>query len=174
MPRNRVARVFAVATVALAVTTSGTRAAAQGPTTGTVFVDANGNGIHDPAERGVAGVAVSNQDAVTTTDGSGRFHLPRGGAGIVFISVPDGYRSLGKFWRAASDSTAPLDFALASAPRARQFRFVHASDTHIAPASVDRTRRLGALVDSLAPAFLIVTGDLVRDALRVGETEATS
>src|SRR5262249_30615786 len=50
---------------------------------------------------------------------------------------------------------------------------VHASDTHISPASVDRTRRLGALVDSLSPAFLIITGDLVRDALRVGEAEAT-
>ena len=167
-------RVFAVATATLLLAAPEPRISAQGPTTGTVFIDANGNGIHDANERGVAGVAVSNQDAVTTTDASGRFHLPRGGAGIVFISVPDGYRSLGKFWRAVADSTVPLDFPLASTPRARQFRFVHASDTHIAPTSVDRTRRLGALVDSLAPAFLIVTGDLVRDALRVGEAEATS
>ena len=170
---------FVVPILALAATLAlsplGARAAAaQGAASGTVFVDANGNGIHDPGERGVAGVAVSNQDAVTTTDASGHFQLPRGGAGIVFISVPDGYRSLGRFWRATGDGAAPLDFALASAPRARQFRFVHASDTHIAPASADRTRRLGALVDSLAPAFLIITGDLVRDALRVGEAEATS
>src|SRR5689334_24041404 len=131
---------------ALIIAFTATPVAAQGPTTGSVFVDANGNGIRDAGERGVAGVAVSNQDAVTTTDASGRFNLPRGGAGIVFISVPDGYRSLGRFWRAVSDSSAPLDFALASAPRVRQFRFVHASDTHIAPASADRTRRLGALV----------------------------
>jgi hypothetical protein len=159
--------------LALAATTS--RATAQQTAIdGTVFVDANGNGIHDANERGLAGVAVSNQDAVTTTDASGRFHLPRGGAGIVFVSVPDGYRSLGTFWRAAAESSAPLDFPLAAVPRARDFTFVHASDTHISPASVDRTRRLVALVDSLAPAFLIVTGDLVRDALRVGETEATS
>ena len=172
MPCNHV-RVFAVATATLLIAAPTLRISAQSAATGVVFVDANGNGIHDPGERGVAGVAVSNQDAVTTTDASGRFHLPPGGAGIVFISVPDGYRSLGRFWRAVADSAAPLDFALASAPHARQFRFVHASDTHIAPASVDRTRRLGALVDSLAPAFLIVTGDLVRDALRVGEAEAT-
>ena len=174
MPRNRYARLFVIATAAVAILTRGTPAAAQGAATGTVFVDANGNGIHDPGEHGVAGVAVSNQDAVTTTDASGRFHLPRGGAGIVFISVPDGYRALGRFWQTVADSAPALDFALAPAPRAREFRFVHASDTHIAPASADRTRRLGALVDSLAPAFLIITGDLVRDALRVGEAEATS
>ena len=174
MSRKPIARTLAVAIALCALIASATRAAAQRETTGTVFVDANGNGIHDPGERGVAGVAVSNQDAVTTTDASGRFHLPRGGAGIVFISVPDGYRSLGSFWRAVGDTAPQLAFALAPAPRAREFRFVHASDTHIAPASVDRTRRLGALVDSLAPAFLIVTGDLVRDALRVGDSEATS
>ena len=175
MLRNRVARALTIFTTALAASSAGTRAAAaQGTTTGTVFVDANANGIHDAGEHGVAGVAVSNQDAVTTTDAAGRFHLPRGGAGIVFISVPDRYRPLGSFWRVVTDSVRPLDFAVAPAPRVRQFRFVHASDTHIAPASADRTRRLGALVDSLAPAFLIVTGDLVRDALRVGEAEATS
>ena len=165
---------LAALVLALASGTVSRAAAQPAATTGTVFVDANGNGIRDPGERGVAGVAVSNQDAVTTTDASGRFHLPRGGAGIVFISVPDGYRPLGRFWRAVTDSGRPLDFGLATAPFTRQFRFVHASDTHIAPASVDRTRRLGALVDSLAPAFLIITGDLVRDALRVGEAEATS
>ena len=158
----------------LAVVTASRAAAQQTAITGTVFVDANGNGIRDANEPGVAGVAVSNQDAVTTSDAAGHFHLSRGGAGIIFISVPDGFRSLGKFWRSVADSSPPLDFALAPVPRARQFTFVHASDTHIAPASVDRTRRLGALVDSLAPAFLIVTGDLVRDALRVGEAEATS
>src|SRR3954466_10329676 len=174
MPRSRLVRAFAVTTAALAIVAAPTRADAQAETAGSVFLDANGNGIRDASERGVAGVAVSNQDAVTTTDGSGRFHLPRAGAGIVFISIPDGYRSLGMFWRAVGDGAPALDFALASSPHARQFRFVHASDTHIAPASADRTRRLGALVDSLAPAFLIVTGDLVRDALRVGETEATS
>ena len=175
MTHNRIAKAVAVVTTTLAIiTAAASAAAAQGETTGSVFVDVNGNGVRDAGERGVAGVAVSNQDAVTTTDAAGRFHLPRGGAGIVFITVPDGYRSLGMFWRVAADSSRPFTFALAPAPRARQFTFVHASDTHIAPASADRTRRLGALVDSLAPAFLIVTGDLVRDALRVGEAEATS
>jgi 3',5'-cyclic AMP phosphodiesterase CpdA len=38
---------------------------------------------------------------------------------------------------------------------------------------VARTQRFRALADSLNPGFVIVTGDLVRDALRVGEAEAT-
>jgi Calcineurin-like phosphoesterase len=157
---------------ALFVTALGAAGAQQ--ISGTVYVDANGNGRREPNERGVAGVAVSNQDTVVTTDASGAFHIPRGASGIVFLSVPDGYRARGTFWRAVADTGTSVSFGLSPAARIRQFSFVHASDTHISPASVERTRRLGALVDSLSPAFLIVTGDLVRDALRVGEAEATS
>jgi calcineurin-like phosphoesterase family protein len=149
--------------------TAPTRAAVAG----VVFVDANANGVRDRGEVGLAGVAVSNQDAVVATEASGEFHLPRGGTGVVFVSVPDGYRAVGVFWRAVIDSVAPVSFPLAPAPRASEFTFVHASDTHIAPASVDRTRRLRALVDSIRPAFALITGDLVRDALRVSEKEAT-
>ena len=149
--------------------------AQQASVSGMVYADANANGRRDPGERGIARVVVSNQDAVVVTDSSGTFRLPRGGYGLVFVSVPDGFRSAGPFWRTVADSaTSSVEFALQPATRARDFTFVHASDTHIAPASVDRTRRLGTLVDSIRPSFLIITGDLVRDALRVGEAEATS
>ena len=141
--------------------------------TGSVYVDGNGNGKRDANERGVAGVAVSNQDTVVTTDASGAFRIPRG-SGILFVSVPDGYRAHGSFWHAVADTANTISFALTSTGRVRDFSFVHASDTHISPVSVERTRRLGALADSLSPAFLVITGDLVRDALRVGEPEATS
>jgi len=148
-------------------------AAAQANTvSGVVFNDANANGTRDRGERGIAGVAVSNQDAVVTTDATGAFRIPRGG-GIVFVSVPDGYRSIGRFWRAVADTT-PVAFAVAPLSGGGEFTFVHASDTHIAPASVERTRRLRVLVDSLRPRFALITGDLVRDALRVSEAEATS
>lgn len=140
--------------------------------TGTVFVDANANGRRDAGERGLPNVVVSNQDTVVTTDADGAYALPApNGTNVVFVSVPDGYRAVGAFWRAARDST-PI--ALAPVPRVRTFTFVHASDTHIAPASLARTQRLRALVDSVRPAFALVTGDLVRDALRVPEPEATS
>lgn len=140
--------------------------------TGVVFVDANGDGVRDPRESGLAGVAVSNQDAVVVTDASGAFALPAGGRGVAFVSVPDGYRSVGRFWRAVHDTTGALAFALAPVPRVRAFTFVHASDPHLAAATLPRTQRLRALVDSLRPAFALVTGDLVRDALRVPEAEA--
>ena len=170
--RDAVARSTAAASVLLLLLAFPARAQ-EGGARGTAFVDANGNGILDRGERGLAGVAVSNQDAVVTTDASGAFALPRGGSGVVFVSVPDGYRSVGPFWRAAGDSARALSFALAPAAPARDFTFVHASDTHISAASVGRTRRLRTLVDSLRPAFLLITGDLVRDALRVPEAEAT-
>jgi 3',5'-cyclic AMP phosphodiesterase CpdA len=57
-------------------------------------------------------------------------------------------------------------------PSATELTFVHASDTHIAPASLARTQRLRSVTDSLRPDLLLITGDLVRDALRVPEAEA--
>lgn len=153
------------ALVALAAT------AIAAPTSGTVFLDRNANGARDTGETGVAGVAVSNQDTVVVTDAAGRYLLPGPGLGVVFISAPRGYRSAA-WWKPASSET-PADFALTPWREQIPFRFVQASDTHIAPAVVARTRRMIAMVDSIAPAMLLVTGDLVKDALRVGEAEAT-
>jgi hypothetical protein len=139
---------------------------------GTVFVDTNGNGSHDPAERGIAGVTVSDQDAVALTDANGEYRLdasPGSGARLIFVSVPDGYRAVGDFWRPAADRLA---FALAPIPLRTSFSFVHASDTHVSADSVERTRRLRTMAAALKPAFVIITGDLVKDALRVAESEA--
>lgn len=139
--------------------------------TGMAFLDRNANGRRDSGEPGIPNVVVSDQLQVVRTDASGVFRLPAGaGWGMVFVSVPDGYRSVGKFWRDASN--APLEFALAPAPAPAEFEFVHASDTHISEQSAARTRLLRRVVDSIRPAFLLITGDLVRDALRVPEAEA--
>ncbi len=141
---------------------------------GSVFVDQNRNGRRDPGERGLANVSVSNQDAVVATDSAGEFRVERGPNDLVFVSVPDDYQVVGHFWRNVGDGPARVEFALAPARAPEVFTFVHASDTHIAPASVVRTRRLRTVVDSIRPAFLLIAGDLVRDALRVSEAEATS
>jgi hypothetical protein len=119
----------------------------------------------------LAGVVVSNQDAVVTTDAKGEFHLAGTGTGVVFVSTPNDYRAVGAFWRPA-DAARPLAFALTRNPAGAELTFIHASDTHISPASLPRTQRLRALVDSIGPGLLLITGDLVRDALRVPETEA--
>ena len=139
--------------------------------TGVVFDDANRNGARDAGESGIAGVAVSNQDAVVTTDAQGAFRLNGPGTGVVFVSTPNDYRAVGPFWRTA-DTTRPLAFALTREAASTELTFVHASDTHISPASRPRTQRLRALVDSIHPGLLLITGDLVRDALRVSEAEA--
>jgi hypothetical protein len=141
---------------------------------GIVFADANGNGARDPGERGLPGVVVSNQDAVVTTDSSGAFGIAPGATGIVFVSVPDGFRAVGSFWRGTTAPMTSGDFALRPVPRVSEFTFVHASDTHIAPAVVERTRRFRALVDSLRPAFALIAGDLVRDAMSQQEAVAKS
>lgn len=140
--------------------------------TGVVFEDSNGNGVRDSGERGIANVVVSNQDTVVVTDASGAFRLTSRGSGVVFVSTPNDYRAVGTFWRDAN-TAAPIAFGLARLPQSRGLSFIHASDTHISQASLARTQRLRAVVDSVHPDLLIITGDLVRDALRVGEAEAT-
>ncbi len=145
--------------------------AQQSAVRGIVFEDANRNGRRDAGERGVARVAVSNQGDVVLTDSAGRFTIPRGSTGVIFVSVPDGRVSIGPFWRAAGadDSVA---FALHAEAQPRTFRFVHASDTHIAPNNVDRFRRFRSLVDSIQPGLLLIAGDLIRDAM--SQTQAQS
>ncbi len=138
---------------------------------GVVFDDRNANGVRDGGEAGLAGVVVSNQEEVVRTGADGRFALARGGTGAVFVVVPRHKRATTAWWQRADASA--VAFGLTAAPEPPTVTFVHASDTHIQESSVVRTQRLRAVVDSLRPAFTIVTGDLVRDALRVGEAEAS-
>lgn len=154
----------------LALAPGATRA--QAPIRGTVFLDRNADGIQQSSEPGLRGVAVSNQDAVVITDSLGHFELPRGPNHIIFVSAPDNFRSVGSFWRDVGDSLGTIAFPLRSAPAPKTFTFIDASDTHLSPASVAQTRRFRAIVDSLKPDFVLIAGDLVKDALRVPEAEA--
>jgi predicted MPP superfamily phosphohydrolase len=144
---------------------------------GTVFADSNGNGIKDNGEAGIKGVVVSDQVNVAVTDGNGVYQLHDSkGFGIVFVSMPAGYKAVRSYYRTvdAAQSVAQADFPLTKTPAVSQFRFVHASDTHISDKSIERFNKFRAAVDSVKPDFVVVTGDLVRDALRVSEKEATS
>ena len=143
---------------------------------GIVYLDRNANGTRDAGEPGIAGVAVSDQVTVVVSGADGSFRLdPLGGFGLVFVSVPSGYRAQGPFWRTVDSTGEPkLEFGLVRAPLPDDFTFIHASDTHIDERSRPRTVRLRALIDSIRPAFVLVSGDLVRDALRVSESTATA
>src|SRR4029079_4613648 len=82
------------------------------PIRGVVFEDANRNGVRDAAERGVSGVAVSNQRDVVVTDAAGRFAISSGFTGVLFVATPDGYRSTGAFWRATGPASDARPFGL--------------------------------------------------------------
>jgi len=144
--------------------------------TGFVFEDKNANGIKDKNEPGIKSVAVSDQVNIVLSNDEGYYKLPVGdGYGIVYISMPDGYETMDSFWRPTNNvnDPIPVNFSLRKTKNTAHFSFVHASDTHISPSSIDRMAKLQRIVDSVNPDFVIITGDLVKDALRVSEKEAT-
>lgn len=63
----------------------------QASATGFVFEDRDRNGVRDAGEPGIAGVAVSNQDELTTTDRNGRWILPSGDDVTFFVVKPRGW-----------------------------------------------------------------------------------
>jgi 3',5'-cyclic AMP phosphodiesterase CpdA len=159
-----------IKTLILLCTLTSALRAQQAPIRGTVFLDANANGTRDAGERGIRGVVVSNQVDVVVTDSAGAYTLRASPTGIIFVSVPDGYRAVGTFWHSAA---APaIDFPLSTVPRVTSFTFVAGSDPHIAPANVERTRKFRTMVDSIRPAFALLAGDLIRDAM--SQTEQLS
>jgi hypothetical protein len=148
---------------------------------GVVFDDANGNGQRDAGERGIAGAVVSDQSAVAQTAADGSYELQSTTAAtLAFVSLPDGWFAPHGFWQPLqiADNAARANFALRSRatqsaqPANSDFIFIHASDTHLSPQSLPRMQRLREIVEREKPAFVLITGDLVRDALRVSEAEA--
>jgi len=155
---------------AIAAAMLGGRLDGQAPAVdGVVFDDANGNGRRDAGESGVAAV-VSNQREVVRAGADGAFQLPSVGTGVVFVSVPEGYVASGTFWRQAGHGLA-LGLTRRTAPAS--FTFLHASDPHTSRESVDRLRRVRGIAEARRVDFVLMTGDLVRDALRVNEAEAS-
>ena len=143
------------------------------PVAGVVFEDANGNGRRDPGERGLAGISVSNQHEVVESGPDGAYRLASPGYGVVFVSVPNDHRAAGPFWKPVPGSGgATVDFALAARPAPATFTFIHASDTHVSKESLGRLQEFRAIAEARRPDFVLMTGDLVRDSLRVGEAEA--
>lgn len=59
---------------------------------GVVFEDANGNGVRDPGEAGIAGVLVSNQRQVVLTGGDGSYELPVEAGMVVYVQQPPTHR----------------------------------------------------------------------------------
>ena len=142
------------------------------PISGYVFEDNNHNGKKDDGEPGIKGVAVSDQVNVVETDDKGYYHIQQpAGFGYVFISMPNGYTSAQGYWQ-KTNAVPAINFPLSPTAAHNSFSFMQASDTHVSEKSLDRMQRFREVVDSAKPDFVIITGDLVKDALRVPETEA--
>ena len=144
---------------------------AQAQTTeirGRVFEDRNGNTLLDQQEEGIPNVSVSDQVSTTLTDRNGQFSLATGDDfPYVFISQPSGYAGTW-YYQKASEVTFPLQ---QSDPQ-QHFTFIHASDTHVESLVLPRMNRFREVADSVGAAFIIITGDLIKDALRVDEGTA--
>jgi Icc protein len=135
---------------------------------GTVYDDANANGRRDPGEAGLGGVVVSDGVAVAASGADGTYRLSSTGR-LVFVVTPGDRRAVGTFYHAPA---ATLDFGLARSTVPATWRFAHLSDSHVDATNVGRLRDAFALARSRAADLALVSGDLVKDALRVGEAEA--
>ncbi|HLK30979.1 MAG TPA: metallophosphoesterase [Puia sp.] len=148
---------------------------AQQSVSGFVFIDKNNNGIKDANESGIAGVSVSDQANVVKTNADGSYQINNlKGYGLVMISIPSGYKS-NSFWkRIADNKNASIDFAITKTNDVQEFSFIHASDTHVTPDSSARMEKFRNIIQQSKADLVLITGDLVKDALRVPEKKAAS
>jgi predicted MPP superfamily phosphohydrolase len=159
------------------LTALGQGARNPGELQGVVYEDVNGNGVRETGEPGLEGTVVSNQIDCVMTGKDGSFRLdPSQGYGIVFVVAPASHQPQGRFWQPIpSDPTeSRLEFAMVRVSAPEEFSFLHASDPHLSEQSLPRMRRLREIVEEVKPAFVLITGDLIEDALRVSEEEARS
>ena len=141
--------------------------------TGRVYIDKNNNGVFDKNEEGAKDVSVSDLTTSVKTNNEGLYQLSIAKQGnFIMISLPSGF-TCKNWWSKVSSADAVVDFPLTVSVAKSTFTFIHASDTHISEKSLPRMQKLREIVDANKPDFVLVTGDLVKDALRVSEKEAT-
>lgn len=143
---------------------------------GLVFHDANGNGLYDPGEPGLAGVPVSDGVSLvlTAADGSYRLSLKENQR-PVFITIPSGWWTE-QFYRHVEEARLPggsLDFPLYPIPIAQEFAFIQVTDIHIIPQAKTAVEEFVARANGLGPAFVVSTGDLVFDICYYTKTADT-
>jgi len=139
--------------------------------TGLVFEDANANGVQDDDEQGIKGVLVSNGVYCRPTNNAGEYNLPAEGS-LVFITTPRDYTPTGQWY--ASIPSGKIDFGLKYTPEkdSSDFTFVQMTDIHLDQEQAASFSRLAAELNEMAPAFVVATGDLVREGNAATVTQA--
>ncbi len=163
--------------LALAVLPSSSfaQSAVEGHVAGLVFEDRNRDGSRDPGEPGIQGVSVCTRSDCAVTDPEGLYEVEvQPGYQVVWVSQPDGFRAARGFFRRIPEDPFEwlVSFPLERSEPASSFRFLHASDTHVDAESLPRMRRLREIAVERSVDFVVITGDLIRDALRVPEAVA--
>ncbi len=137
---------------------------------GTVFEDANDDGVMNENELGISGIGVSDGYEVALSDTDGNYLLPNLSkqAKYIFVSQPAQYEKTADFWHLLVDETAARDFNFplrrTAVAETDTFRFVKITDVHInGPEDimnfVDGLQEINTLTDP--PLFIVATGDLV-------------
>lgn len=157
---------------------------------GTVFDDADRDGILDPGEKGVPAVRVSNGRDVVTTDENGRYEIDVTAPGIVFVTKPAGWATpvtehqLPRFFHVHQPDGSPeglrypgvkptgplpdpIDFPLTRRPEPSRFEAILFADTQpMTNAEIDyiRDEVVSELIGTDA-AFGMTMGDILFDDL---------
>ncbi|HEY7818495.1 MAG TPA: metallophosphoesterase [Vicinamibacteria bacterium] len=161
--------------LAAIATPASPQSAVQGHVAGLVFEDRNQDGSRDPGEPGIQGVSVCTRSDCALTDAEGLYEVEvRPGYQVAWVSQPDGYAAVRGFHRRIPEDPFEwlVNFPLERREPVSSFSFLHASDTHVDAESLPRMQRLREIATERGVDFVIITGDLVRDALRVSEKVA--
>ncbi|HEY4242765.1 MAG TPA: PQQ-binding-like beta-propeller repeat protein [Kofleriaceae bacterium] len=136
--------------------------------TGLVYRDANGDGVPNPDEPGVANAIVAyDTQLFTTTNAAGEFSLtvPDPANGILWVRVPDGYRP-GPVWSPASAASHDLGLVPFQVLSELPLTFVVAADAHMAPSMPFTIPELTQITEAAAAApnasFFTIVGDITQ------------
>ncbi len=146
--------------------------------TGTVFLDEDGDGIKGATETGIANIVVSNGVTAATTGVTGGFELPEEGS-FIFVTVPNTHAASGPWYRSVSDTQFNFGLKLAPAEKSGDsFTFIHMTDIHLDAANLATFNKAVAEFNTISPAFIVNTGDLVNEgeaspAITISEAQAT-
>jgi len=163
------------ALLAAAIACADAATASAGTVRGSVFDDADGDGLFSAGEEGIANVRIGWEGtfvAVTGADGSYELDAPDE-VGIIWARTPDGFRP-GPRWHeldGGGDEDDGVDFALRRAPGG-DLTFVVGSDSHMGREEFGRPGEfdaddlalaLGQAIDlDPAPRFVTITGDIAQ------------
>lgn len=159
---------------------------------GTVYLDANGNGVYDQGEQPLSQIAVSNGRDIILSDDMGKYEIPLRENGVIFVIKPSGYipafndENISNFFsfNKPDDSpelkypgipktilTQPFNFPLYPSPNENKLKIALLGDTQVESMEhIHHVAKLVAeqLIDEKVD-FVVPLGDLVFDDLDLFE-----